>query len=451
MRHAAPVTIAVGLAAVLALIVANGWFVAAEFAFVAARRTRLEELAEDGDRRARRALGLMRRLSFMLSGAQLGITVTSLVVGLIAAPVFTRALAPVARLAGLSDAVSTSVAVAVGFVLSTTAQMVVGELAPKNLAIARPEPLARALASSQAVYLRLGGPLIRLFDGAANGLLRLLGIEPAEEIDERVSPEELERIIATSGAEGTLPHELAALLRRALDFGSLRAADAMVPRPHVVAIDAGATCADLQRLAVETGHSRFPAIGSDLDDVVGIAQVKDVLGIPPAQRPLTPVRAILEPDVAVPESARLGDVLADLRQSHVQLAVVVDEYGGIAGIVTLEDIVEELVGEIEDEFDLRVPAVRPLSGGRFRVPGGWRIDEVVRDTAVPLPHGDYDTIAGLLMTELGRVPAEGDEVVVDGARLVVLAVEGHAVTQVEIVPLGDGGGSRAGVAGEDPR
>ena len=446
-------TTVLGLGAVLALTLATGWFVASEFAFVAARRTRLEELAEDGDRRAARALEVVRRVSFMLSGAQLGITVTNVVVGLIAGPVFAAALGPPLRGFGLAEGVADTVAVATGFVLSTTGLMVLGELGPKNLAIAEPEQLARRLARSQLLYLRFFGPVIRFFDGAANLALRVVGVEPVEEIEEHVSPEELGRIITTSGEEGMLAPELAALLRRALEFRSLRAGDAMVPRPQVVAIDVGATCADLQRLAVETGHSRFPAVVGDLDELAGIAHAKDVLGIPPAERALTSVRAILEPEVAVPESARLPDVLADLQRSHVQLAVVVDEYGGTAGIVTLEDIVEELVGEIEDEFDLRASGVRPLPGGRYRIPGSWRIDEVERDSGIALPRGDYDTLGGLLMAHLGRVPVVGDALDVDGARLVVRGVEGHAVAQVELVPVvavapppaatgDDGGGPR---------
>lgn len=425
-----------GLATVVLLILANGWFVAGEFAYVAARRTRLEEAAASGDRPARRALEVTGRLSFMLSGAQLGITATSLVVGFIAAPVFGALLRPLLEGAGLRATVATSLAVTVGFALSTAAQMVLGELGPKNLAIARAEPVARRMATGTLLYLRLAGPVIRLFDGAANRLLRALGIEPVEELEGGVSADELEHIISASDEQGALPAELATLLRRALDFKQLRAADALTPRPQIVAIPHDASCADLATLARTTGHSRFPVVGAEgLDDVVGIVEAKAVLSVPPSERAATPLTGLVEPELAVPESMPLSQLLNELQGAHAQLAVVVDEFGGVAGIVTLEDIVEELVGDILDEYDRAGPSVRPLPGGAFAVPASWRIDEIARDVGVTLPAGDYDTVGGLVMAALGRVPQVGDSVEVEGARLHVLTVDGHAAGTVRIEPV----------------
>ena len=421
---------ALGLMAILALILANGYFVAAEFAFVAVRKGRLDELAEQGDPRATRALQVLRKLSFMLSGAQLGITVTSLVVGFIAEPVLGRALLPLFELTGLTGAAATGVALTAAFVLATTGQMILGELAPKNLAIAEPEKFSLSLARSTDLYTRLAGPLITLFDSSSNALLRALGIEPVEEIASGVSADELEYIITESRRGGTLGPQTAILLNRALDFRSLRAVDAMVPRTQVDHLRADDTGATLRDLALRTGHSRFPVIGDSLDDLVGFVQAKDLFRIPPTERPTTPIRELMKPVLAVPESTLLGPLLGDMRASHSQIAVVVDEYGGTAGVVTLEDIVEELVGSIEDEYDPDEPSVRTLDDGSYLVPGSWRLDETERDTGVELPEGDYETVGGLIMERLGRMPDLGDRVDVAGATLRVEAMDGLAVGQV---------------------
>ena len=428
-------TTALGLLAVLALILANGYFVAAEFAFVATRRGRLEELVEKGDRRAPRALDVLKRLSFMLSGAQLGITVTSLVVGFIAEPTLGRAIEPVLRAAGIAQTLAPEIAITVAFVVATATQMVFGELAPKNLAIAEPDRFALLLARSVGVYTRVASPLIKLFDNSSNWLLRSVGIEPVEELSTAVSPEELEYIIGESSRGGDLGQATATLLSRALDFRSLRAVDAMLPRVHVDAIAVGATGHELRDLAVRTGHSRFPVIGDDgLDDVVGVVQAQDLLRIPSEQRDTALIRSFLKPALAVPESRLLVPLLGEMRRSHTQLAVVVDEYGGTAGIVTLEDIVEELVGDIQDEHDAAEPAVRLVEEGVFLVPGAWRLDETERDTGIALPEGDYETLGGLIMERLGRVPEIGDVVATPPATLLVEAMDGHAVGQVRMTP-----------------
>lgn len=426
--------IALGLGAVVALIAANGFFVAAEFAFVAVNRGRLEELAESGDRRARRAVGVAKRLSFMLSGAQLGITVTSLVVGFIAEPAFGAVLRPILGFAGIPESAAFGLSLTIGFILATSAQMVFGELAPKNLAIAEPERFALSLARATWLYTVVAAPLIRLFDGSANRLLRLLGIEPAEALSAAVSAEELGHIIGESHRQGSLGMGKATLLRRALEFRTLRAGDAMVARPAVRWLPVEGTCADLVDLAVESGHSRFPVAGAGLDDLKGVVQVKDVMRVPRQARSSTPLRQLLQPVLAVPESAQLGPLLAEMREAHTQLAVVVDEHGGTAGIVALEDIVEELVGNIQDEYDPAEPAVQRLADGAFRVPGAWRLDETERDTGVELPEGDYDTVGGLVMARLGRVPAEGDVVPLPEVELVVETLDGLAVGSVRLVP-----------------
>ena len=424
---------ALGLLAVLALILANGYFVAAEFAFVATRKGRLEELEQAGDPRAPRALSVLKRLSFMLSGAQLGITVTSLVVGFIAEPTLGAAFEPLLRAVGISESVAPGLAITVAFVVATAVQMVLGELAPKNLAIAEPDRFAMLLARSVGLYTRVASPLIKLFDNSSNRLLRSVGIEPVEELTAAVSAEELEYIIGESSRGGSLGQSTATLLSRALDFRSLRAVDAMLPRLHVDAISVHATGRELRDLTLATGHSRFPVTGDDgLDHVVGIVQAQDLLRLPAGSRDTAMIRGFLKPVLAVPESSPLGPLLGEMRRSHTQLAVVVDEFGGTAGIVTLEDIVEELVGNIQDEHDPAEIGIRALPDHVFLVPGAWRIDEIERDTGIQLPEGDYETLGGLIMERLGRVPEIGDVVVTPPAALVVESMDGHAVGQVRM-------------------
>ncbi|HUH08134.1 MAG TPA: hemolysin family protein [Egibacteraceae bacterium] len=425
--------IALGLMAVVALIAANGWFVAGEFAYVTARRSRIEKLAERGDRRAQRALRLQERLSFVLSGAQLGITITSLLVGFIAEPTLGRAIQPLVELAGVPPQASGGIALTVGFILATAAQMVFGELAPKNLAIARPEPVALALAGTTRLYTAVAGPIIRLFDSASNRLLRAVGIEAAEELAAGVSREELELIIRRSGEEGALAPSQASLLARSLDFRRLHAGDVMVPRPRIVSISGEATCEELRQLAVASGHSRFPAIGRDVDDIRGIVHVKDILRVAPGERSRAAVGPLAHRAPAVPESAPLGSLLTAMRTARSQVALVVDEYGATAGIVTLEDLAEELVGSIQDEYDTVEPSIVSFPDGSFVVPGSWRVDETVRETGAPLPEGDYDTIGGLVMARLERVPRVGDVVAVPGAELTVEEMHELAVGRVRLM------------------
>ena len=381
---------------------------------------------------------MLPRLSFMLSGAQLGITVTTLIVGFIAEPTIGAAIRPLLILVGVPESAVGGVSLTLGLLIATAAGMVLGELAPKNHAIAEPDRFATALARSTYLYTKIMSPIIRFFDSASNRLLKLFGIEPVEELSHAVSAEELEYIIGESRRGGSLDPKTASLLSRALDFRSLRAVDAMVPRVHVASIHADATGTALRDLAVETGHSRFPVTGSGLDDVVGVVQAQDLLRVPPTSRNTTLIRTFLKPVLAVPESTPLGPLLGDMRRSHTQLAVVVDEYGGTAGIVTLEDIVEELVGNIQDEHDPAEPQVRRAEDGTFLVPGSWRLDETARDTGLELPEGDYDTLGGLIMERLGRVAEVGDVVETPAADLRVERMDGMAVGQIRMAPRTDG-------------
>jgi CBS domain containing-hemolysin-like protein len=434
----------VGLLGFVGLVAATALFVAAEFAFVATGRHRLEERVLAGDRRATHALAVQRRLSFMLSGAQLGITVAALLLGVIAEPTIARGLTPVLTALGLSTASARGLGVVIALLLATCIAMVFGELAPKNLAIASPEAMALRLARPTVVALRVFGPLIRLFDELSNRVVRLVGIEPADELDQAVTADELEVIITESGRVGSLTADQTGLLQRVLGFHTLRAGDVRVARPDVVTIGAEATCADLAALASDSGLSRFPIIGDNLDDVRGVVVAKDVLTVAPSDRATTPVLSLRTTPLAVPESALLPPLLRDLRAAHSQLALVVDEHGGVTGIATLEDVVEELVGDIRDEHDLARPGARAQRDGSYVVPGSWRLDECERDTGIHLPEGDYETLSGLVMAHLGRVPAVGDHIRAGGTVLRVEAMRGYAVDSVRIVEPGvapSGGGA----------
>ncbi|WP_030144770.1 hemolysin family protein [Spirillospora albida] len=398
---------ALGLLAVLLLTAATGYFVAQEFAFVSADRPLLEQRAAEGDRKAARAVRVMERLSFMLSGAQLGITVTALVVGFIAKPALADLLDPPLRAAGVPAAASAGMAVATGFALATIVQMVLGELFPKNLALARAESLARALAPSTIAYLTVASPVIRLFDAAANRLLRAAGIEPVEELHHGATLEELGHIIGESGE--ALHEGHADLLERALAFAERDAEEVMVPRVDVVTVPASAPVADLAVVITASGHTRYPVVGAGIDDVVGIVGLDEVLPLGPEEAARTEVRSIARPPLLLPSSLPLPDVVAQLRSGGAPMACVVDEYGGFAGIITWEDVAEELVGEITDENEPGEElAIR--RGEWWTTDAGLRVDEVAHETGIALPAGDYETVAGLIHQRLGRVARPGDVV-----------------------------------------
>ncbi|GGM70415.1 membrane protein [Thermopolyspora flexuosa] len=401
-----------GLLAVLLLTLGTGYFVAQEFAFLAADRPLLREQAAAGDAAAGRALAVTDRLSFMLSGAQLGITVTTLLVGFIAEPAIADVVRPGLLALGLPDAAVPGIAVAIGLVIATAVQMVFGELAPKNLGIARPEAVAKFLARSTLVYLAVAGPVIRLFDGAATRLLRRIGVEPVEHVEHGATPEELSRIIAESEAAGELPHRLSELLERALEFGDRTAEDVMVPRPRVVSLRADRTVADVLDALKRAGHSRYPVLDSG-DDVVGVIGLHEVVRAIESGDDDAPLSRLARPALLVPETLPLPAVLKEMRAADDYFACVIDEYGGLAGIITIEDLAEELVGELVDENDPEPLRAEARDDGTWHVAGTLRLDEVERATGLCLPESEeYDTIGGLVMARLGRLPEPGDTVTV---------------------------------------
>ncbi|MEV0285303.1 MULTISPECIES: hemolysin family protein [unclassified Kribbella] len=402
-----------GLGLILVLTVATGYFVAQEFSYVAVDRSRLQSLADAGDAAAGRALKVTARLSFVLSGAQIGITITALLAGYVAEPYLGEGLAHLLGGAGVPETVSLSVAVILALLVATIIQMVFGELAPKNLAIAKAEAIALRLSRSTLMYLAVAGPVIRIFDSASNRILRRVGIEPVEELPQGATAQELDRIIVTSYEQGLLDEDTMRLLDRGLDFRGRTAGEAMKPRVDVVTVHQDDPLTRVVEL-LDTGHSRFPVIAATVDEVVGVVAIADVVGVDPAERDQVSAGSLASPPVVVPDTLPLPAVLERLRTAHRQLAIVVDEYGGFAGIVSLEDIAEELVGEIRDEDDLPETGLQQGADGSWVLPARWRLDEVAEATGIQLPESDdYETVSGLVMAQLGRVPVVGDDVMVE--------------------------------------
>ena len=406
--------IAVGLVLVVLLTLATGYFVAQEFAYVSVDRNRLRQLADEGDAAAARALDITGRLSFTLSGAQFGITVTALLVGYAGEPLIGVALADLLGFTDLPYAARLTIAIAVVLVFSTVLQMVVGELAPKNLAIARPIPLARSLSRSTQVYLAVAGPLIRLFDGASNRLLRAVGIEPVEELSPGATTADLEHVIDESRKRGALDEDLSLLLERGLAYRALSAEQAMTPRVDVDTVPATSPLAAVVDLLRTSPHSRFPVVAQDVDDVVGIVGLAELLEVPRESWGSVSVQDACSAAVVVPGSLPLPAALEQRRASRRQLAVVVDEFGGFDGVLSLEDIAEEVVGDIFDEGDEREPEPPEGPADTHTLSARLRLDEVESSTGVRLPLGaDYATVSGLVLGRLGRVARPGDTVTVD--------------------------------------
>ena len=407
----------------------NAFFVAGEFALVTVERSRVSRHAAEGDRRARGILAGLSQLSFHLSGAQLGITVSSLVLGLVAeralSPLITPALEAVGVTAG-GEALTVGIALALG----TALQLVFGELVPKNVAISYPYPTARSVGIPMLVVNNLLSPVINVLNSAANWTVRRLGIEPREELAGVRSLEELELIIRASGEGGMLDDEELGLLTRSIAFTANLTSDVMIPRVDVIGLPTSATVADLRNVAVSSGHSRFPIFQNDLDDIVGVAHVKDTLRVPAHKRDSASVTDHMRPALVIPDTQPLDTVLFELRTRGSGLAIVKDEYGGTAGIVTSEDLLEELFGEIRDEHDVDPPADQFDPG---RLSGLLHRHELDSAIGFAWPEGRYETLGGLLTAELGRLPEIGDVVEIDGWVFEVTEVEDFRVRTVALV------------------
>ncbi|WP_210651850.1 hemolysin family protein [Nocardioides sp. SYSU D00065] len=392
----------------LALVVACGLFVAAEFSFVTVDRPSVERAAAEGDDGARGVQLALRSLSTQLSGAQVGITVTNLAIGFLAEPAVADLIDGPLADAGVAERAVTPLAVTLGLVVGTVVTMIFGEMVPKNLAIARPLETARTTQGFMRGFTALTRVPIRALNGSANAIVRRLGIEPQEELRSARSSQELASLVQRSADQGTLDAETAELVERSVEFGTRTAGEIMTPRVRTTTLEEGDRVSTVIELARQTGHSRFPVLDAE-DTVVGTVHVKHAVAVPVHERATTRVKHVMVRPVVVPDSLRLDPLLALLRQDGFQMAVVLDEYGGHAGIVTLEDVVEEIVGDISDEHDRLGARIRQRRDGSWTLSGLLRPDEVEDATDIELPHHeDYDTVAGLVLRTLGKVPEPGD-------------------------------------------
>jgi len=392
----------------LLLVLACGVFVAAEFALVTVDRTAVEKAASGGDTGAQGVQRALKSLSTQLSGAQVGITVTNLAIGFLAEPAIAELVDGPLLAAGLPESAVTPVAIGIALTLSTALTMIFGELVPKNLAIAEPLGTARATQGFMRAFTAVNKPIIGLLNGSANALVRRLGIEPQEELRSARNSAELASLIQRSADQGTLDPDTAELMERSVEFGSRTAAEIMTPRVRTTSTTATDRASAVIDLARSTGHSRFPVL-DDQENVVGTVHVKHAVALPVHERATTRIKHIMVKPIVVPDSLRLDPLLALLRRDGFQMAVVLDEYGGQAGIVTLEDVVEEIVGDISDEHDRLSARARQRRDGSWSLSGLLRPDEVEDLTGIDLPeHEDYDTVAGLVLRELGRIPLAGD-------------------------------------------
>jgi len=427
-------SILLGLVAVAVLLAVNAFFVAAEFSLVAIDRPRIEAAAKGADPQARRVRSLLGHLTLHLSGAQFGITLSALLLGFVAEPTVALILTGEAHLTGVS--------VAVAIALATILHLVVGEQVPKYVALAIPERTALALAPAIIAYGVATRLLVDLLNRTANAIVRLLGVEPKGQIQASRTLDELEDLIETSADDGSIDPDEATLLRRSIRFADKTAADALVPRVAIEAIQRDEPANALVQLSLNSGHSRFPVYGVDLDDIVGVVHVKSLYGRPAAERGRVPVADLMHEVLAVPETRELEDVLADMRVRRNQLAVVVDEHGGTAGIITLEDILEEILGEIGDETDRVEVRTRSEAQGSTVVSGRLNLDEVEEATGFRVPEGPYETLAGFVVARMGYLPEVSDMVVFDGWRIEVVAVDGHRVATLRVVAPGAAGRKR---------
>ena len=394
-------------------------------------RSRVSRLYEEGDKKARRIFFGCTNLAFHLSGAQLGITVSSLVLGLVAEQTLGPVVQPVLEWFGISADFLPALTIAIALALGTSLQLVFGELVPKNLAITYPYRTATRVGIPMLVVNGVLSPIIRVLNSAANRTIRLIGIEPREELAGVRSIEELELIIRASGEGGQLTNDELGLLTRSITFGENLTADVMVPRVRVVGLPATATVFDMQQVSIDSGHSRFPIFEEDLDEILGVAHVKDSLRLSPEQRLSEPITDYMRPALVIPESQPLDAVLVELRTQGSGLAVVPAEYGGTAGIVTSEDLLEEIIGEIRDEHDADTVLGASHPG---EISGLLHRHEVETATGFEWPEGRYETLGGLITAQLERLPEVGDTVLVDGWTLEVVAVDEFRVDRVRIMP-----------------
>jgi len=428
----------ISLLAGLLLTIGTGLFVASEFSLVNLDRSELEARQFRGEKRLGPTIAALKITSTHLSSAQLGITLTTLLTGFLMEPAISSMLAPPLRSIGLPEGAVPVVGSIIAIIFATLLSMIIGELVPKNFALSLPRQTAKVVVPFQWAFTAVFRPAIVVLNGSANAILRSMGIEPKEELSGARTAEELASLVRRSASQGRLDSDTATLLSRTLAFSQLTAQDVMTPRPRVAAVERGDSAQAVIDLARTTGHSRFPVIDESIDDIVGIVHVKQAVAVPRDRRADVPASALQSEPLRVPETMMLDTLLAELRGRGYQMAIVVDEYGGTAGVATLEDLVEELVGEVSDEHDrARVDVVRSRNWLTF--PGILRPDELKDRAAVTVPEdGPWETVGGYLMAELGRLPAVGDTVEITAGTFRIERMDGRRIDRVRFTPLATG-------------
>lgn len=432
----------------LLLTVGTGLFVASEFALVNLDRADLEARRDAGESRLSLTISALRITSTHLSSAQLGITLTTLLTGYAMEPAISNLLRPVFTAWGMPPSLVSPLAVIIAITIATVLSMILGELVPKNFALAVPRQTAKLVMPFQVAFTTVFRPAIVVLNGSANGVLRMIGIEPKEELSGARTAEELSSLVRRSASAGVLEEDTATLLNRSLTFARLSAADVMTPRPSIHALSVEDSADDVIQLARRTGHSRFPVYDESMDDITGIVHLKAAVGVPRGRRADVPAAALATEPLRVPEAVHLDTLVAELRARGYQMAIVVDEYGGTAGVVTLEDLVEEIVGEVLDEHDRRrAGIVRTDTSVTF--PGDLRPDEVLDRTGIRIPEGDvYDTVGGYIMSVLERIPVVGDRVEVEDGTLDVQRMDGRRIDRVRFTHTPTADQREAAEAGE---
>jgi CBS domain containing-hemolysin-like protein len=416
------------------LVVGTGLFVASEFAIINLDRVDLESRRSAGEKGLDLSIRAVATTATQLSSAQLGITLTVLLTGFVSEPALSRILYPSLSNLGLSESGTEVFATVLAMTIATVASFLLGELVPKNMALSSPRKVLKAVAPFQLGFTFVFKFLIVFLNNNGNFILRKVGIEPKEELSVARSAEELTSLVRRSASLGTLESDTAKLIEKTLTLTSLLASDIMTPRPQMHTLEREQSAKDLVDLARETGHSRFPILGEDSDDIVGVAHVKQAVAIPPERRAQVPVSAIMVEPVRVPETMPLDRLILTLRGRGFQFGVVVDEYGGTAGIATLEDAVEELIGELSDEHDRTKAHIVQYSDGSASFSGLARPGEL-REIGLKISDDeDYDTIAGFVMSELGKIPQDGDVVELPTGQLKVIRMDGRRVDRIKYQP-----------------
>jgi CBS domain containing-hemolysin-like protein len=415
----------------------TGVFVASEFSMVSLERNEVEARAAKGEKGLGNTIRALRRTSTHLSGAQLGITLTTMLTGFLAEPALSALLAPSLEGFGWSAAAQETIALILGMVLATLFSTVIGELVPKKLALTLPLQVSKVVAGFQLLFTLLFSWMIFILNQAGNSIVRLFGIEPKEELSSTRTAEELTSLVRRSAILGALDQQTATLLTKTLALSQLVAADVMTPRPRMHSIERDSTVSDVIALCNKTGHSRFPVLDGSSDDVIGVVHVKQAAAVPREKRAAVPVSAIMTEALRVPETMPLEALMVELRGKGLQLAIVIDEYGGTAGLATLEDLIEELVGELVDEHDRARAGITRGANSSVLFPGMIRPDELA-EMAIKVPdNGAYETVAGYIMSQIGRIPVVGDELQIADGTLRVERMDGRRVDRVRFTPAAE--------------